>query len=374
MKRIYTILSIIVLIIIIGFIIISQTKSDEIKIGALLPLTGDGAMYGEWIKRGIDLVVEEENQILGKIPQNISIIYEDTQQSPEKGVNAFNKLVIADGVQSVIGALASSVTLAVAPLANSNKVVLLSPAASTPKLSHAGDYIFRNCASDIYEGEVMADYAINSLNLNSASILYINNDYGIGIKEVFKTKFIQNGGKINAEESFEQGANDLRTQLTKIKSKESDALYLIGYASELSVALIQIKELGIKRTILSSYEAENPKILEIAGIASEGLIYTAYDYDPNKDDRYVKEFVKKYRNKFDEDPNIVVALGYDSARILLTAISDSDTYTGEKIKEKLYTIQNFPGVTGITSFDKNGDVKKSIVLKIIKNNSFVYYE
>jgi branched-chain amino acid transport system substrate-binding protein len=357
------------------FIVITHTKRgpNEIVIGAILPLTGDGAMYGEWTKKGIDLAINEENQKGGINGKKIKILYEDTQQKPDLGVAAFKKLILIEKVQAVIGELSSSVTLAVAPVANQNKIVLLSPAASSPKITDAGDYIFRVCASDIFEGKVMAEFSMNKLKYKKVSILYINNEYGLGIKNVFNSVYIENGGEIVSIESFDQGTSDFRTQLLKIKVTNPQAIYLVGYAPEMAIALRQIKELRIKVPILSSYEAENPKILEVSGNAAEGIIYSAYDYDPKKENLLVQSFVKEYKINYGEEPNIVAALGYDSAKIMIEALKEARVISGDEIKNSLYNIKKYPGVTGITSFDRNGDVEKSVIIKTIKNKEFIEF-
>lgn len=375
MKKIYTAIAFLVLICFMIFIVITHTKRgpNEIVIGAILPLTGDGAMYGEWTKKGIDLAINEENQKGGINGKKIKILYEDTQQKPDLGVAAFKKLILIEKVQAVIGELSSSVTLAVAPVANQNKIVLLSPAASSPKITDAGDYIFRVCASDIFEGKVMAEFSMNKLKYKKVSILYINNEYGLGIKNVFNSVYIENGGEIVSIESFDQGTSDFRTQLLKIKVTNPQAIYLVGYAPEMAIALRQIKELRIKVPILSSYEAENPKILEVSGNAAEGIIYSAYDYDPKKENLLVQSFVKEYKINYGEEPNIVAALGYDSAKIMIEALKEARVISGDEIKNSLYNIKKYPGVTGITSFDRNGDVEKSVIIKTIKNKEFIEF-
>jgi len=373
MKKVYTGIAIVALLSLIIFIFIIQIKRapNEIVIGSILPLTGDGAMYGEWTQKGIDLAVREENQKGGIKGKKIRILYEDTQQKPEQGIAAFKKLTLIEKVPAVIGGLSSSVTLAVAPLANQYKVVILSPASSSPKITDAGDYIFRICASDVYEGKIMAEFSFNTLKYRRISILYINNEYGVGIKNIFNNVFSENGGEIVSMESYDQGAIDFRMQLSKIKATNPETIYLVGYAPEMARALRQMKELGIKAPVLSSYEVENPKIIEIAREAADGIIYTAYDYDPQKKEPNIQHFVKDYREIYNEEPNIVSALGYDSAKIMIEALKKAKNLTGDDIKDQLYEIKDYPGITGKTSFDKNGDVEKSIIFKTIRNGYFI---
>ena len=259
-----------------------QKKAEEkvVKIGGLMPLSGDGAKYGQSAKSGIDLAIEGINAKGGVKGHKIEVIYEDSQGLPTTGVSAFQKLITSNEKPAVIGGLFSSVTLAIAPIANREHVVVLSPTSSAPAITKAGDYIFRNCASDIFEGEIMARAAKETLGLTRIAIIYINNDYGVGIKNVFKKEFTVLGGKLVAEEAFPQGATDFRTQITKVKQFNPEAVYIIGYR-ELGSLLKQAKELGLNVQFLSTVMFEDPEILKIAGNANiTGTIY-AENYSSN---------------------------------------------------------------------------------------------
>ena len=372
MKRICSL--VVILLIICGLIWVScQKKVEEkvVKIGAILPLTGDAAKYGESAKEGIELAIEEINAEGGVKGHKIEIIYEDSQGLPTTGVSAFQKLITSNRVPAVIGGLFSSVTLAIAPIANREHVVVLSPTSSAPAITKAGDYIFRNCASDIFEGKIMAEAARKTLGLSKVAIIYINNDYGVGIKDVFKKEFTALGGKILAEEAFDQGATDFRTQITKVKQANPEAVYIIGYR-ELGSLLKQAKELGLNVQFLSTVMFEDPEILKIAGTAAEGVIYSARAYNPKSKEPIVKKFVEKYEMKYHKEPDIFAALSYDAVLILAKAM-EIGGFTADGIKGALYGIRDFQGVAGVTSFDENGDVVKPAVLKIVRNSKFVKF-
>jgi len=372
MKKIFSL--VVILLIICGLIWVScQKKVEEkvVKIGAILPLTGDAAKYGESAKEGIELAIEEINAEGGVKGHKIEIIYEDSQGLPTTGVSAFQKLITSNRVPAVIGGLFSSVTLAIAPIANREHVVVLSPTSSAPAITKAGDYIFRNCASDIFEGKIMAEAARKTLGLSKVAIIYINNDYGVGIKDVFKKEFTALGGKILAEEAFDQGATDFRTQITKVKQANPEAVYIIGYR-ELGSLLKQAKELGLNVQFLSTVMFEDPEILKIAGDAAEGVIYSARAYNPKSKEPIVKKFVEKYEMKYHKEPDIFAALSYDAVLILAKAM-EIGGFTADGIKEAIYGIRDFQGVAGVTSFDENGDVVKPAVLKIVRNSKFMKY-
>jgi len=355
-------------------LIVTQTKKEpgEIKIGAILPLTGDAAKWGETSKKGIDLAVEEINKAAGLKGRKVKVIYEDDQGSVKASTDAMTKLAAVDKVPLVIGTLFSSATLAIAPIAEKNKVVLLSPASTAPKITEAGNYIFRNCASDLLEGKEMAQFARENLKLGKIAVIYINNDYGVGLKDVFEAEFRNLGGMIAAFESFEQGGTDFRTQLTKIKAGKSEAIYMPGYPPEMARILRQARELGITTQFLSIVIFEDPTILEIAGDAAEGAIFSSRVYDPKSGETVVCNFVEAYKAKYESAPDIYAGLAYDAMRIVALAIERGGVKS-DGIKNALYGIKDFPGVTGTTTFDENGDVIKPIKMKALKSGKFIWY-
>jgi len=346
----------------------------EIAIGAVMPLTGDAAKYGESAKNAIELALSELNTAGGIDGATVRVIYEDSEAVPQKGVSAFQKLVTLDHVPAVIGGIASSVTLAMAPIANRSEVVILSPTSSNPQITDAGDYVFRNCASDVFEGQVMAEAAHAKLGISTAAILRINNDYGVGIANVFRERFTAAGGKILAEEVFQQGDTNLRAQVTKLGALDPkpDAIYLVGH-KELGQALKQCAELGVKAKFLSTVMFEDPEILQVAGAAAEGVIYSARAYDPESKDPAIQAFVKSYRARYESTPDIFAALAYDSMRILALAMKTGGT-SAAGIKDALYKIKDFPGACGSTSFDDNGDVIQPAFLKTVRDGRFGWLE
>lgn len=351
---------------------LSCAKKEEsiIKIGAVLPLTGDIAEYGIRCKKGIDVAVEEINSAGGIKGKKIQIIYEDSKGIPKEGVSALQKLISIDKVQAVIGAVASSVSLAMVPVADKNKVVLFSPASSSPKLTGISRYFFRNWPSDVFEASTMAEYVFVKMGLRKIAILYVNNDYGLGLKNEFEKKFEEMGGEIVLVESYEQNDSDFRTQLTKIKSRNPDAIYLAGYHKEMAFATKQIRELGLKAQILADADYAVAELLKIAGGSAEGAIFATPEYDPNSENQPVKEFAEKFRRTYGNDPSIFEANGYDALKIITKAISEG-AKNGEEIAQKISNLKDYPGASGLTSYDKNGEVIKPATIKTVRNGQFV---
>ena len=374
MKKTWIVIGIILVLVLVTILVIVETKKrpKEIKIGAILPLTGDAALYGQNIKKGIDLATAEINQKGGIHGAKITVIYEDSKANPTEGVSAFNQLVDIYGVPVVIGDAVSSVTLAIAPIADRKKVVVLSPLSSAPAITQAGDFIFRNVPSDLFGGRVAAYFAARDQGWKSLAILYANNDFGVGLKEVFSKWVKSLGSKIVASEAYEQGNTDFRTQLIKIKQANPDAIFLVGYR-EAPQILIQAKELGVKSYLLGTGLLEDPKIIDLAKQASEGVFFTQLQYTPDSSEQDVKQYADNFKNRYGSKADIIAAYGYDAMKVLAFAMGKSDL-SPEKIKEELYKVKDFKGVTGEISFDENGDVIQPMGVKIIKNGVFVWYK
>ncbi len=375
MKKLWIGISIVALVVLSLVVVVTHTRKqpEVIKIGAILPLTGSDAKLGESAKKGIELAVEQINETKGLKKGKLTVLYEDSQGQASTAISAVRKLIATDRVPVIIGELASTVTLALAPVAEKNRTVLISPTASSPKISDAGDYIFRICASDVFEGSFMAEFAYDKLGYRKVAILYINNDYGVGLKESFQKRFAELGGSVLDVEAFEQGATDFKTQLIKIKSKNPQAIYMPGYAKEMGIILRQSKELGIKIKFLSSIATEDPQVIELGKDAAEGVIYTAYGYDSKREIPTIQQFVKAFESKYGEEPDIYAALSYDTVNILALAVSKAKEFSSNEIRKQLYAIRDYPAVTGNITFDDKGDVTQAITIKMIENGTFRFY-
>ncbi len=371
-KTLKIILGIVVLVIIIILIVTfyKPTPKGTVKIGVLTALTGNMAEYGNNIKNGIELAVEEINGGGGINGRQIALFYEDSKCEPMEAVNGFSKLADTQMLNIVLGTLCSGETLAIAPIANEKKILVISAGASSPEITEAGDYIFRVYPSDDYEAGVAADIIFNKLNRSEVSIIYLNNDYGIALRDVFKKKFVAMGGKILNEESYLQNSKDFRTQLTKIKEKNPQLIYIIGYPIEGGLLIRQIKELGINTLIFGSSGLKANDFINKGGGAAEGMILAAPS-EVSSGKR--QEFVKNYERKFYLNPGLASDMAYDSVYILKEALTNTKNI--EEIKNNLYKIKEFEGASGKFGFDSNGDrVGLEYDLLIIKNGQFVPLE
>ena len=343
-------------------------EAKEIKIGAILPLTGSAAPYGENAKRGIELALSEINSKGGINGRLIKVIYEDSKTDPKEAVSALNKLFSLEGIRLIIGDINSSGVLAMAPIAEKNKIILLSPGASNPKISDAGEYIFRNWHSDALEGEVDAKYAFSQMRWRTAAILYVDAAYGVGLAQTFREVFEKLGGKIVAFEAYAQDATDMRAQISKIVAAKPDGLYLPGWPKEMAIALKQLKELGSDIPILSAQGFDDPSILSLAGNAAEGVVFSVPQApDPNAE--IVRSFDKNYRERYGEGPGVCSASGYDAIRIFAYAIDKAGDNV-DQVQKVLASLKGFSGADGPITFDEHGDLLKPFAFKEVKGGEF----
>ncbi|MCH7903479.1 MAG: penicillin-binding protein activator [Armatimonadetes bacterium] len=338
-------------------------ERDVLKVGVILPLTGSLAEGGRQALRGLELAVDRYNETADTY--RIKLIVEDSRSEPRDGVTAFQKLVAVDGVKVVVGGLMSSVTLAIAPIAEREQVIVLSPGSSNPKVRDAGDYIFRNWASDDYDGRVMAAYAFESLNKRRAAVLYINNDYGLGLAEAFRITFEELGGEVSLMEPYAQGQSDFRPLLAKVSDYVVDCIFFPGQPSENGTIVRQCRELDIVATLLANLSVESPDFVTAAAGTQAGVIYSTPAFDPSSDEPTVKEFVRAFSDQYGDPPGIVAGHAFDAGNILIEALRRAD-FDLARLKQELYGIANFDGVTGVTTFDERGDVHKDVMIKVIQ--------
>ncbi|OGW41512.1 MAG: hypothetical protein A2Y97_10865 [Nitrospirae bacterium RBG_13_39_12] len=344
----------------------AKKEEKEIKIGAILPLTGQSGQYGQWIRDSLEMARQEINNQGGINGKKLLIIYEDDQADPKAAANAMQKFVTIEKVPIVFGSWASSCVLAQAPIAEKTHTPILAEAQS-PKIRDSGDYIFRIQPDSRYYLKYLIPYVYNNLNVHTLAILYVNNDYGVDQAKVFEDYFKQLGGKVVFSEAFEQGTVDFRTQLSKIRSLKPQGVFIPAY-TEAGYILRQARELGIKTQFIGSAPLENPDILKIAGIGTEGAIYP-HHFDPESSDPNVQQFAEKYKHRFGREIEGYAALAYDGLYVIAHVLKQCGE-DRECIKNAIYGVQNFPGVTGLTSFDDHGDVIKPIVIRTVKNGKF----
>lgn len=330
-------------------------ETGPVKVGVMVPLTGDAASYGTGVKNGIEMAKKDLNAT------NVELVYEDSKCDGKEAANAINKLVSVDKVAAVIGELCSGASLAAAPVAEQNKVVMVSPASTAPNLSDAGEYIFRVVPSDALQGafgaKLVADKGFKKL-----AVLYGNEDYGIGFNKVLGGEFPKTGGTVVAAEAFEKGAVDMRTQVTKVKAANPDAIYIISNSPDSGVAALkQLKQQGVNAVVFGSEGFKSDDIIKGAKGAAEGLMLTTVSGG-------TADFMSKHQAMYNAAPGPFAAQGYDAMTAVGKAVQGGAA-TGEAIKNALMGLE-FDGVSGKIKFDAKGDVSGNYDVFVVKDGKF----
>ena len=343
----------------------SGKKNDTIKIGGIAPLSGGVAVYGTECKNGIDLAVEEINAAGGINGQKIEFICEDDEGDSAKSVNAYKKLVTKNRVKVIIGSLTSGCTMAITNLAQAQKVVQIAPAATAVAITDAGNYVFRACYTDPFQGKIGGKFAYENLGTKKAAILYdIGNDYSVGLTDNFTAEYTSMGGSIVSKESYSTGDKDFNAQLTKIKAANPEVIYLPDYYGTVALIAKQLRAQGINVPIVGADGWDG--LTDNAGDEVLNGYYSNH-YSENSSSAAVQTFVKSFKAKYNKAPNSFAALGYDCVYMLRDAIKASgSTDDSAKIRDALEAT-NGDYVTGHIVFDANRNpVKSAVMIKLVK--------
>ncbi len=343
-------------------------ESSEILIGEVLSMTGAEATFGSSTSNGTKLAVEEANAAGGVKGKKIRVITLDNQGKPEEAAIAVTKLITQNKVQVILGEVASSRSLAMAPIAQNYKIPMVSPSSTNPKVTEVGDYIFRVCFIDPFQGQVMAKFALENLKLKKVAVLRdVKNDYSIGLADFFIATFKAGGGEIVADQSYSAQDIDFKAQLTAIKAKKPEAIFVPGYYTDVGLIARQAKnDVGLKVPLLGGDGWDSPKLTEVAGDALDGSYFSNH-YSSEDKSPHVQSFIKKFQEKFGVIPDGLAAMGYDGAKVYLDAVNRAPSSNPKDIRDALAATKGFQGVTGVISMDeKRNPVKPAVVIKIVK--------
>lgn len=363
MKSLISALSVVFLLILFG----CKEELKVYRVGAVIPLSGQFEAYGRNVKNGLTLALEEINASGGVKGKTLDILFED-DRSDEK-VAAGKAKALADNVPVIIGGVTSNEALAMAPICEKAKVVLLSPTASSPKLTGIGQYFFRNYPSDTLEGSVMAEYAVRRMKIRTVAILYIDKEYGKGITDVFKERFQGLGGVVTYEKGYPEGTLDFVDDVKQVRASPPDAVYLPGYFTEVAAILKELKAQKVEAKVISTQGMAQPMIVEIAGDAAEGVVYPQPPFDPEAKNMEIQKYVAAYKKKFPTKPDVDAAFSYDALRLVAKAIENCVNYP-QDLRARIADT-NFHGITGDIAFGANGDVDIQPRMFEIKGGQFV---
>ena len=351
------------------------TGSDtEILIGEYSSLTGTAATFGTSTHNGLLLAVDEINQAGGLLGKKVKLLTEDTQSKPEEAATGVTKLISRDQVKVVIGEVASGRSLAAAPICQASGIPMVSPASTNPKVTQVGDYIFRICYLDPFQGYVTAKFVYGTLNARRVAILKdVKNEYSIGLTEFFTEHFTKAGGEIIVEQAYSEGDNDFKAQLTALKALNPDVIFVPGYYTEVALIVKQARELKMMMPFVGGDGWDSSKLLEIGGEAMNNTYYCNH-YSPEDTSSHVQQYVARYRERFNETPDALAALGYDAGMIVFDAIKRAGSTEGAKVRDALLQTRNFQGVAGVVSIDADRNATKSAVIIAIENGKSFYKE
>jgi branched-chain amino acid transport system substrate-binding protein len=344
---------------------VPSAAGDTILIGEVGSLTGSQATFGTSTHNGVQLAVDEINAQGGVKGKKVVVRLYDDQGKPEEAANAVTRLIAQDGVKVILGEVASSNSLAMAPKAQAAQVPMISPSSTNPKVTEVGDYIFRVCFIDPFQGFVMAKFAHDTLKAQTAGVLKDTKaDYSLGLAEVFTDRFASLGGKIVSAEAYAQGDTDFRAQLTAIKSSKPDVIFVPGYYTDVGLIARQARQLGISATLLGGDGWESVKLFELGGSALNGSYYSNH-YSVDNPSPQTQRFLTEFKQRYGVVPDSMAALGYDAARVAMDAMQRAAELSGPTLRDAIRNTPGFEGAAGPIRLDANRNgVKPAVVLKV----------
>lgn len=347
---------------------------DLIKIGEFASLTGKEAAFGQASHRGTLLAIEELNAAGGLLGRKLQLVTEDNQSKAGESATIVKKLISREKVVAIIGEVASSRSLEAAPIAQQAKIPMISPSSTNPKVTELGNYIFRVCFIDPYQGQALAKFARQTLQVKNVAILTsVSSPYSVGLSKYFREPFTAQGGKVVAEQKYSEGDKDFKAQLTAIKAAAPDAILASGYYTEAALICKQARDLGLTMPIIGGDGWEAPELIAVGGKAVEGTYYTTH-FAPVIPTPEAQGFVKRYQARWRDLPDAMAALGYDAVMVLADAIRRAGTTESAKLRDAIAATRDYRAVSGITTLDAKRNASKPAVILTVKNGQFELVE
>jgi branched-chain amino acid transport system substrate-binding protein len=352
----------------------SAFSQDTIKIGEFGSLTGDNASFGTSQNNGVQMALEEINAAGGVLGKKIDLTVEDNETKQGETTTIARKLISQDHVVAIIGEVASSKSLEAAPICQASKIPQIATAATNPRVTQTGDYIFRVCFTDDFQAVVIARFVLEKLKLNKIAFMTdVKQDYSVGLTNIARDYLTKNGATIVKEQSYSSGDKDFRAQLTDLKGAAPDVIIITGYYPEAALIAKQARQFGIKATLVGGDGWDGSSLIPVGGKAIEGAFFSNH-FSVEDTSPIVQTFVQKYKQKYNAVPDAFAALGYDAMKILADAITRAGSPDPEKIRAAIQETENFPGVSGKITIGKDRNAQKSAVIITIKDGAYKYAE
>ncbi|HIR47106.1 MAG TPA: ABC transporter substrate-binding protein [Candidatus Caccousia avicola] len=349
------------------------SDSDTIRIGGLAPLTGDAASYGVAVNNAIQMAVEDINANGGIDGKQIEYIYYDEKGDTTEATNAYNKLVQDDKVVAIIGDVTTKPTLAVAQTSQQDNIPIITATATAAEVTLTGPNIFRACFTDPFQGELMASYASEKLGATKVAVLSdMADDYSSGIAEAFVAKAEELGMQVVADEKYQDGDVDFKSQLTNIKGQNPDVLFLPVYYEDLRLISAQAKEVGVTAQLCGADGWDSVLTDNFDSSVLNGGVFCS-QYSTESTDERVQNFISAYKEKYEMDPNMFAVLAYDATNMMAQAISDAGSTDSQAIIDAMAALE-YDGLTGRMTFDEDRNPQKSAVIVSIQDNAYKFVE
>ncbi|MFT3786965.1 MAG: ABC transporter substrate-binding protein [Tepidisphaeraceae bacterium] len=340
---------------------------DAIKLGHYGSLTGSEATFGTSTSNGVKLAIAELNANGGIDGKQVTLVEYDTKGDPREAGAVVTHLVNSDKVIGVIGEVASSLSLAGAPVCQQGGVPMITPSSTNPKVTLVGDYIFRVCFIDPFQGYVGAKFSVDTLHAKNAAILIDQSSaYAVGLADEFKKNFEKLGGTITTTQSYNKGDQDFSARLTAIRAGNPDVIYIPGYYTDVANIAVQARKLGITQPLVGGDGWDSEELAKNAGKAIEGCYYSNHAA-PDDPSPVLQGFIAKYKDEYGAQPDALAALGYDAANVFFAALKQTHGEGGAKLRDALAATKNFGGVTGSINFNATRDAVKPAVVLTIKD-------
>jgi branched-chain amino acid transport system substrate-binding protein len=347
----------------------TATSASDIPLGMYGALTGGEASFGQATLQGVKLAVEEINNSGGVLGRKIRLVVEDDQGKPEEAASVVTKLITSDNVIAVIGENSSSQSLAAAPICQRNKVPMISPSSTNPDVTKKGEYIFRVCFTDPYQGKALASFVRDNLHATTAAILRDNkSDYSVGLATVFRDEFTKRGGSIVAEQSYTGGDADFRPQLTAIRTKSPQVVFVPGFYTDAGQIAVQARDLGITVPLVGGDGWDSPTVVAIGGKAVDGCYFSDH-YFHDEPRPAVQRFVAEIQKRYHKAPEANAALGYDAVHIFANAIKSAGSLDRKAIRDQIALTKDYSGVSGVITMGPDRDPIKPVAMIRIENGT-----
>jgi branched-chain amino acid transport system substrate-binding protein len=356
-------------------LLVAAHAAEPIKVGHIASLTGKDAAFGVATRKGIILATEEINAAGGVLGRPLEYVVEDMQSKPGMASTAVKKLISRDKVAFVLGANASTDSLEAAPICQNAHIPMMAISSTNPAVTERGDYIFRICFIDPFQGAVLAKFARETLHAQRVALLTsASAPYSVGLSKVLRERITALGGEIVADQKYAEGDKDFRAQLTAIRGAKPDVIAATGYYSEAALICIQARSLGIEVPVIGGDGWEAPQLTQLGGKAVEGTYYSTY-FSADNTAPEVRSFVQRYEARWNgEKPEAVSALGYDALRLIADAIRQIGTTDSAKLRDAIAATKNYPGVTGKTTIDEHRNSAKAAVMLVVKNGKTEFFQ